>query len=730
MLFTLTVMRLHLQSDVLMAKLSSYDSDILLEVPIHDNYLDNHVIDQNVQEMQYSEQPVFNNDTYIDITSDNNMISYEQYLKETVNTVVQDTSSSAQQDAMIMSVIKEMTNQVAKCNEVDKENKIINESLIVELERYKQQIKLFEERQQFDLNDSEKYIDSQLRKVVVDKNAKVMDFENQIDSLKQQLNATVESYKTLSTMVDHFVRQKQLLVEQAFWLTISKLVSEIPPVQPEPVLKEIPRELPIISFVKDSFNKRRSHVNDFKNVVTVCTKVAPEFPAFFEINELKAQLQAKNNSIRKLKGHIATLKGKGVSECDKYENISKVITPGMYKIDLEPLSLKLLKNRKAQIDYLNHTQEHADTLHEIVEHARALKPLDSDLDSDCRTFTIDGNTCHLARISSTTVVPPKKPLSTTLVKKNPPSSNTLRKLKNITNIGRSNHPLIGNFTISWLYYVEGLGQNLFSVGQFCDSDLKVAFRKHTCYVRDLEGVDLLKGSRGSNLYTMSLEEMMQSSPICLLSKASKTKSWLWHRSLSHLNFRYINELVKQGLVRGLPKLKYQKDHLCSTYSLGNSKKHNHKLKYDDSIKEKLYFLHMNLCGPIRIESINVKKYILLIVVDYSSSRLVHNPPSLTPYVPPTKNDWDILFQPMFDEYFNPPPSVASPVLVAVALRPADPNGTPSSTSIDQATPSTSTSSTIQESQSLVISKGVKERLQLAQLIDDPFLDILTSEPSS
>ncbi|GJT68623.1 putative reverse transcriptase domain-containing protein [Tanacetum coccineum] len=103
---------------------------------------------------------------------------------------------------MIMSMIKEINNQVAKCNKVDKENKIIKESLTVELERYKEQIKLFKERQNFDLNDREKYIDSQLRKVIVDKKEKVADFENQIHSLKLQLNATVESHKTLLTMVD------------------------------------------------------------------------------------------------------------------------------------------------------------------------------------------------------------------------------------------------------------------------------------------------------------------------------------------------------------------------------------------------------------------------------------------------------------------------------------------------------------------------------------------------
>ncbi|GJX49263.1 retrovirus-related pol polyprotein from transposon TNT 1-94 [Tanacetum coccineum] len=107
---------------------------------------------------------------------------------------------------------------------------------------------------------------------------------------------------------------------------------------------------------------------------------------------------------------------------------------------------------------------------------------------------------------------------------------------------------MGNVTISRVYYVKGLGHNLFFVGQFYDSDLEVAFRKHTCFIRALEGVDLLKRSRGSNLYTLSMENLLLSSPICLLSKASNTKSWLWLRRLSHLNFDYITSLAKHGLV--------------------------------------------------------------------------------------------------------------------------------------------------------------------------------------
>ncbi|GJU29909.1 retrovirus-related pol polyprotein from transposon TNT 1-94 [Tanacetum coccineum] len=176
---------------------------------------------------------------------------------------------------------------------------------------------------------------------------------------------------------------------------------------------------------------------------------------------------------------------------------------------------------------------------------------------------------------------------------------------------------IGNVTISRVYYVEGLGHNLFSVGQFCDSNLEVAFRQHTCFIRNLEGVDLLTGSRGNNLYTMSLGDMMASSPICLLSKASKTKSWLWHRRLSHLNFGAINHLARHGLVRGLPKLKFEKDHLCSACAMGKSKKKPHKPKSEDTNQEKLYLLHMDLCGPMRVASINGKKYILVIVDDYS-----------------------------------------------------------------------------------------------------------------
>ncbi|GJU39757.1 integrase, catalytic region, zinc finger, CCHC-type containing protein [Tanacetum coccineum] len=175
----------------------------------------------------------------------------------------------------------------------------------------------------------------------------------------------------------------------------------------------------------------------------------------------------------------------------------------------------------------------------------------------------------------------------------------------------------GNVTICHVYYVEGLGHNLFSVGQFCDEDLEVAFRSKTCYVRNLEGDDLLTGGRDSNLYTISISDMAASSPICLMSKATSTKSWLWHRRPSHLNFGTINDLTKLDLVDGLPKFKYEKDHLCSACERRKSKKASHPQKLIPSNYSKLELLHMDLCSPMRVASVNGKKYILVIVDDFS-----------------------------------------------------------------------------------------------------------------
>nr|GEU32581.1 integrase, catalytic region, zinc finger, CCHC-type, peptidase aspartic, catalytic [Tanacetum cinerariifolium] len=116
----------------------------------------------------------------------------------------------------------------------------------------------------------------------------------------------------------------------------------------------------------------------------------------------------------------------------------------------------------------------------------------------------------------------------------------------------------GVVTIKRVYYVEGLNHNLFSVGQFCDTNLEVAFRKSTCYICDLKGNDLLTGSRGTDLYSITLQDTTSPNLICLMAKATLSQAWLWHRRLAHLNFDTINLLSKNDIVVGLPKLKFIK----------------------------------------------------------------------------------------------------------------------------------------------------------------------------
>nr|GEU40238.1 ribonuclease H-like domain-containing protein [Tanacetum cinerariifolium] len=131
------------------------------------------------------------------------------------------------------------------------------------------------------------------------------------------------------------------------------------------------------------------------------------------------------------------------------------------------------------------------------------------------------------------------------------------------------------------------------------------------------GDDFLIGSQESNLYTISIFDLAASSLVCFMSKATSIKSWLWHRRLSHLNFGSINQLTSKDLVDRISKFKYNKEHLCSACEQGKGKKATFPSKLVPSTNSKLELLHVDLCGPMWVESINGKKYILVIVDDYS-----------------------------------------------------------------------------------------------------------------
>nr|GEV75203.1 hypothetical protein [Tanacetum cinerariifolium] len=176
--------------------------------------------------------------------------------------------------------------------------------------------------------------------------------------------------------------------------------------------------------------------------------------------------------------------------------------------------------------------------------------------------------------------------------------------KSTTHKPKSYYRMLNDQFAPILGYGDLVEGNIMTTGFITSKDLI------TISSRDLQGNDLRTGNRGSNLYTISLQESTSSILLCLMAKASPTQAWLWHRRLSHLNFDYINLLSKKDVVIGLPKLKYVKDKLCSSCEVSKTKRSSFNSKAIPSSKGRLNLLHMDLCGPMRVASINGKKYIL------------------------------------------------------------------------------------------------------------------------
>nr|GEV58086.1 putative ribonuclease H-like domain-containing protein [Tanacetum cinerariifolium] len=429
-------------------------------------------------------------------------------------------------------------------------------------------------------------------------------------------------------------------------------------IENERLLEQVIRKDIVNILVNSSVNNANETVHECEK----CLKLKTELQNDFIKKEIYDNLFKSCTTLEK---HCISLEVDTQINQELFQRDNSFSQQEMLKVDVAPLAPKLRNNRIVHSDYIRHTQEETVTFKEIVEQGRSINPLNTSLDyarinlSTCASGSQPSGNTKKDKIQQTPSSTKKNKIKahprtvrSSLINKNcvVKSKDTASVLHSNLNVNSdlqcvtittpADVPLRKPIAIEsntpkpvvTLVYLQkpkasrnnvpGLlrgwtWHNLFSVGKFYDSDLEVAFRQHTCFIRNLDGVDMLSGSRGNNLYTLSLRDIMKSSPICLLSKATKTKSWLWHRRLSHLNFDAINHLARKGLVRGLPKLNFEKDHLCSVCAMGKSKKKFHKPKSEDTNQEKLYLLHMDLCRPMRVESVNGKKYILVIVNDYS-----------------------------------------------------------------------------------------------------------------
>nr|GEV07303.1 copia protein [Tanacetum cinerariifolium] len=293
----------------------------------------------------------------------------------------------------------------------------------------------------------------------------------------------------------------EALAEQAKVAKPDRALTVYPPNTP---VKLVPSVLPTKSQVKINIF---ALIQLFSNFEKTCkTRITPtglterergfkqtkecyliEFIPFFKT--LKEHFEGIQKALTKEIKEIKTIFDELEAKVNRNAVNKKFLAHGMYDIDVEPIPPRLRNNREVHLDYLKHLKKIVETLCEIVEEAKVVQIVLWYLDSSC--------------------------------------------LKHIT----GDRSWLRNFMKNFIGTVRFRNDHFGAImGQLCDSDLKVTFRKHSCYVRDMDGVELIKGSRGSNLYTILVEDMVKSSPICLLSKASKTKSWLWHHRLNHLNF--------------------------------------------------------------------------------------------------------------------------------------------------------------------------------------------------
>ncbi|GJS61071.1 retrovirus-related pol polyprotein from transposon TNT 1-94 [Tanacetum coccineum] len=690
---------------VLMANLSSYGSDVLFEVPYSDN-TNNYMLNQSVQEMSYSEQPHLVNYPENEITSDINIIPYSRYLLETQNAAVQDTNSSGQQDALILSVFEQLSNQKAQQIRpmMYDSNVIAKETNVISIADSEETLMLEEEsRSKMILKQSDPMV---LEKKV---NNKPIDYA--------ELNRLSEDFGK------RFVPQRELSDEKALHLNIDQSASS-------PVKIKAPRELPkmeavvqqhhvdkqcfgiqkkqfliendrlldqiiyqdTVNIVVNSSMDPNTSVNvnssvamiEYVNYVEMCNKcleleaelikqhnmnntsvnqTEPSFDQLFELKILKAELQAKDTTIKKLKAQIKYVNETSTSEIVKEEKVlvitalkndlrklkgkeitgnAATIAPRMYKLDPVILAPKVKNNREAYEYYLKHTMEQAAILREVAEQAKLQNPLDSASYSayivkpstsasgskpssntkndrisqtpssneknkhpvkgaqalcfvcnEClfdathamclidhvnsmnvrdksaskknkkrkewkptgkvfnfvgykwkptkRTFTLVGNACPLTRITATNKVPLRVPIPLEVVSPEHVVTRVYTRRPRVPKSVPNSKPKVAKpMTVNRMK--PGISQ----------------------------GSDTLVSPSSSSL--IDCRDMMASSPICLLSKATKTKSWLWHRRLSYLNFGALNHLARNNPIRGLPRLKFEKDHLCSEFAMGKGKK--------------------------------------------------------------------------------------------------------------------------------------------------------------
>nr|GEV32560.1 hypothetical protein [Tanacetum cinerariifolium] len=646
------------------------------------------------------------------------------YSESKTRTAVQNSNFHAQQDALILSVIEQLKTQVVNCTKINLDNKSVDDTLTAELERYKEQVRILKEGQNVDLKNKDNVSDSCAQSV-------------EIDHLKQTLSEYLKEkeslMQTVTLLKNDFKKEKSRNIDREISLEqrIKHLDNIVFKGEPTPSSRPTKVKVPKVRMVNTSLKKLKQHLASFDMVIkerTTATSMTEDtwgfkhtkayfrdeiipfvkalkdlFNSFdqFLVDELSEvqhvyhqmeqameQHHEKVLVITALKDNLRKLKGKAIVNDDV---TSHPIDPEMLTVDVAPLAPKLQNNKTAHSNYIRHTQEQTAILSEIVEQETSLNFLNNSLDY-----------VYIASVLHSKL-------------------NVNSNLKCVTCNGCLFYDNHDSYVLEFINNVNARVKS-----KSVKKTLKRKVWKPTGKVftniryiwRPTCRTFIIVGNVCPLTRITTTAEVLLRKPIPLESDIPKPVVMVIIRlgMLRSRGFNSWKDLARQGLVWGLPKLKFEKDHLCSACAVGKSKKKSHKPKSENTNQEELYLLHMDLCGPMRVESVNGKKYILVIVDDYSrftwvkclssgpalhemtpatiNSGLVPNPTSLTPFVPPSRTDWGMLFQLMFDELLTPPPivdhpapEVIAPIAEVIAPEPAASTGLPSSITVDQDTPS-------------------------------------------
>nr|GEU42771.1 ribonuclease H-like domain-containing protein [Tanacetum cinerariifolium] len=542
--------------------------------------------------------------------------------------------------------------------------------------------------------------------------------EKDPEAIKRKISNKPIDYVKLNELYEdfgkRFVPQQELPADEALWyhmLNPSTKSSDALPVK-----IEASKELPKVSLVNESLKRLKLLLT---KVVKIKTTPNAQTEGQWGFEHTKAVF---NNEIipflKNLKDIFNVFDLDLLNEIMEVQSVfdqmdsavqqSSVDKQCMFKLELEPLALRLLQNREIHIEYLKYTQEQADILWGIVEESKAKQPLDKELDLPVAVR-------HKNKVKKVRIA---EPLTSSSNIKQIVSGTVRFRNDHIARIMECGGYQLRNVTISRVYYVERLGHNLFSVGQFCDVDLEVAFQKNTCFIHNLKGKSKKSShqpkAEDTNQKKLYLLHMDLRGPMPVVSINGKRYILVIvddYSRFTWVRFLRSKDEAPEAISKCIKNLQ-----VCLNATIRNVQIDNGTEFVNKTLRE--FYENVGISHQTSVARTPQQNG----VVKRRNRTLIE--------AARTIDDWDYLFQPMFNEYFNPPTIVVSPVSIAVAPRAVNLADSPVSRSIDQDAPSASIPSTQEQEHSPNISQGFEESPKTPHFHSDLLLESLREDSTS